>query len=1111
MSIRDSASVTYKTVGSIPPKLVAWVNVSLQGASTTVAGDCMYLFGGKADSQETFHMYIFNLTTQTWSNIPQPDGPTPSPRYLHSTDLWNGYLVVFGGRVINNRNETPYVLDDIWFFSIIESRWILSSDSATSRPLPRYGHLSSISVDMLYIIGGQDKSDNWVDNIHIYDLNTRNWVHRCYIPYHCGTYRGLAASSNLRVINPSEDGYGPSIRFKPDTEPTVIPSTTPDSFVELTSSIPSTKEKPSEIHMYLNYDFTDLRRELRSFKPNNDPKSRFTLDDRTSDMYANLASSSSFPPALRFATGGIIGSHLVFSGIYITARYTISAWALDLRTLIWTKIDVPTILSTGSWARSVTWVSSNKLVVFGSCKGDLKDDYQNRLLRWDDAVYIDLEAYGIYQPPSQAMSNMARMIGLAALEDGAFADFEVVCDDGRKIPCSRDLLERRWNWFHEERKKWDAVVSSTTSESSPVPPLEVSQARFSIPRPDPRLTPRKLHLPEQYPIVVAFLQYLYTQSLMTPLQQAPAVLSALMLLAATYEIPHLMDLVTHAMHGALSRGRSKFASGIFDVASLVQRSGLRLRAFAIGRRPPVTLPTPPLESVKLREGSSDQGHSHPQSCQLNHQNHHKNCSQYTGSKPDKNDWDGDELLPSKRSHNYDRYGTTPNSVPAAGESATSGTIGIHSHGENVGSSIRRKQQEYSAYENLVTTGIATSDSGHGNYVPSPQSRLSRDDFHKVERIESSSNQQQPSPLIIDIILPVDSSSTPVSLEEDISGTAAIPRSQLDITISDRQREEMQLSELRYIVSETLRGVATGPYWRIEGSMRSNRKHEMGLGLSCINNVAPSISPSAQCRDDANSDSTSSACSHGSTGSDRKLDVFPSLGFGFGFEPNLSLGPISEERGETRDKGKGKEVIRDEDGPTPHPYPSPISMPAAGSATCLSFIPAKDESSSTSTPQLNGAHSGTFYHSSRQPVLLPTGVTNPNLASGSNINRSKTAQVAQNQLSNPTQRLSLRPAPGTVLTYGPLNSSSSPIKGSLSRETPAPRPLPHFPLTPPLTEVGRSISASPTPPSKSEKDLSARVDNERTITDPLVPRALAQDHFLLCLVKIEQVRASTQGL
>jgi hypothetical protein len=95
------------------------------------------------------------------------------------------------------------------------------------------------------------------------------------------------------------------------------------------------------------------------------------------------------------------------------------------------------------------------------------------------------------------------------------------------------------------------------------------------PRPDPRLTPRSLHLSEPYPIAMALLQYFYSTALLTPLQHAPAVLSQLLILATTYQIPHLEGLVRHAMHRALS---NTTAVGVYEVATLCGSRSLQIRA-----------------------------------------------------------------------------------------------------------------------------------------------------------------------------------------------------------------------------------------------------------------------------------------------------------------------------------------------------------------------------------------------------------------------------------------------------------------------------------------------------------------------------------------------------
>ena len=97
------------------------------------------------------------------------------------------------------------------------------------------------------------------------------------------------------------------------------------------------------------------------------------------------------------------------------------------------------------------------------------------------------------------------------------------------------------------------------------------------PRPDPRLSPRSLALSEPYPVTLALLQYFYSMSLLTPLQHAPPVLSALLVIATNYNITHLQALVKHAMHRALSNSTSV---GVYEVATLCSCRSLQIRYVA---------------------------------------------------------------------------------------------------------------------------------------------------------------------------------------------------------------------------------------------------------------------------------------------------------------------------------------------------------------------------------------------------------------------------------------------------------------------------------------------------------------------------------------------------
>ncbi|KAF8582815.1 regulatory protein ral2 [Ramaria rubella] len=578
----ELATVARKTRGAVPPRLV--------GASTTVVGDRMFLFGGRlvVERRMLSDLYVFDMHSFTWSKVePPPDGVVPGPRYFHSADSWNNHLVVFGGmgyKSSDSAQETLCVLNDVCFYSLAESRWLPADEAPSSPSSPqslipraRYAHLSTVSSNMLFIIGGQDLANGWLDDIHVYDLAARSWVHRSDYPRHCGTYRSVALSSNLCVRNPnSEPAPPPASRFRQEDSPSVLPVTSPDTFVQLPYSTPPTPSLPSEIYLYSNYNFMDVKRELEVFTPQ--PPSSFTITDRS-----NAMTGVALPPGLRFPTGALLGTSLIIGGIYIAHSYqAFSIWSLDLTTMTWSRIEPGTALGTGSWCRAALWRESNKLLVFGNREGNLVEDYNHRLLSWDHVAYIDLEAFAIYQPPTPGLGLgcAAQAMGLAALEDGAFADFEVVCNDGRRIPCSRKLLEDRWPWFRDQRRRYVAVASSAvdTNGVSSVPPLAepAGSTVTPTPRPDPRLTPRELHLAEPYPITVAFLQYFYAQALLTPLQHAPAVLSALLLLSTTYDLVHLRDLVKHAMHRALSAG-SQGVSGVYDVATLCDCQSLRLR------------------------------------------------------------------------------------------------------------------------------------------------------------------------------------------------------------------------------------------------------------------------------------------------------------------------------------------------------------------------------------------------------------------------------------------------------------------------------------------------------------------------------------------------------
>lgn len=167
-----------------------------------------------------------------------------------------------GYKTTDQAQDSLCVLNDVCFYSLAESRWLPAGDVRPSSPAPeslipraRYAHLSSVSSDMLFIIGGQDLSNGWLDDIHVYDLRFRSWVHRSDYPRHCGTYRSVALASNLRVRDTNnESTHDPVPRFREDSALSVLPVTAPDSLIDLSYSTLPTSDFPSEIFLYSNYN-----------------------------------------------------------------------------------------------------------------------------------------------------------------------------------------------------------------------------------------------------------------------------------------------------------------------------------------------------------------------------------------------------------------------------------------------------------------------------------------------------------------------------------------------------------------------------------------------------------------------------------------------------------------------------------------------------------------------------------------------------------------------------------------------------------------------------------------------------------------------------------------
>ena len=165
------------------------------------------------------------------------------------------------------------------------------------------------------------------------------------------------------------------------------------------------------------------------------------------DQSPNLGANPS-PPLLRSPSAAVVGTHFIVAGTYIGANSQFfSIWALDLLTMTWSHVDTGSEVAYGSWFQGRLWRSANRWIMFGDRHGSIANDHSQRLSSWTHVALIDLELFGLYQPPPLELELPTQDLCLTALEEAVDGDFEFVCDEGQCVRCSRKMIEGRWPWF----------------------------------------------------------------------------------------------------------------------------------------------------------------------------------------------------------------------------------------------------------------------------------------------------------------------------------------------------------------------------------------------------------------------------------------------------------------------------------------------------------------------------------------------------------------------------------------------------------------------------------------------------------------------------------------
>jgi hypothetical protein len=511
----------HRTTGREPHPLV--------GATTTILGDKLYVFGGRRLSrtrpQLTSDLYELDLVKRHWTKV-DAKGDIPSARYFHSVcPLGDTKLVCYGGMSPSTSQSnqatavlqgTPadaqpevVVMSDIHIYDAPTRTWMYVTSN--DPPQGRYAHCAtilpssavfsstgaavtairhnpasanpnqgSLGVQLegdggaeMVVVGGQDSANHYIEQVSVFNLRSLRWTETSTLGRSCGAYRSVVAP--LTSIHPDDIGAGGRQGSDPQT---------PDG--------QSSTNGQSSMLIYSNYNFLDVKLELQVRHADG------TLSEKP--MQGNFS-----PPGLRFPNGGVINNHFVVSGTFLTSsKQEYALWALDLRTLSWGRIEAGgNIFSQGSWNRGVLWNRRNSFVILGNRKRSLVEDYNHRRINFSNMCVVELEAFGLYDNPRKVTPNSAfgsvsappqndrldllaggrtllpaaSELGQMALGMREFADMDFLAIHGERIPVNSHIIARRWGpYFNqllrestrsEEKETADAQTLRPTTQMHP--------------------------------------------------------------------------------------------------------------------------------------------------------------------------------------------------------------------------------------------------------------------------------------------------------------------------------------------------------------------------------------------------------------------------------------------------------------------------------------------------------------------------------------------------------------------------------------------------------------------------------------------------------------------
>lgn len=559
----------------------------------------------------------------------------PGPRYFHTASNYkNELIIIFGGlSPSTDEGSGERCIDELAMFDLAKREWhIPKFPDGSELPPKRYAHVATVCRDRLVIAGGELRNngmksspENLID-LHVFDIPSETWVHsRSFGTKEdpIGYYRSIMATGSYHPLNYpihnreeedrlldnadtlyqqipasklSSEPSSPTMSFRSrsgSVESAHSPDERRPSRGNL-NAIPETESSESEPYIYV---YSTRQRNVRDitrllYKIHSPHSDNFAIED----LSPRLPQRGGTLP-LKFPQGDIIGDWLLFYGtvpnqkpVDVPGRprpaetsplkpAAFHILALHLPTQQFKTIDTGNVFQVGSWNRGVVWHQKNSFVIFGNVNLDMNTDYAMRRSNFNHIVVIDLEVFGIYDRPRITTASFARNFAIQMLNNSRYSDMDLATKENERIPVNSRILAHRWPLFSEVLNDCvygNAFAGNEMARRPSVASMLMPQNQHpGMPVSD---RPRVLYLPLSFDHAIAFLAYLYTDSLPSGID-VPT-LCALLVLSKRYSpgLERLAALTCDILHRQLNEGN---AWQIIEAAAFAGQTGLQIRAMLV--------------------------------------------------------------------------------------------------------------------------------------------------------------------------------------------------------------------------------------------------------------------------------------------------------------------------------------------------------------------------------------------------------------------------------------------------------------------------------------------------------------------------------------------------